>query len=199
MLVPSAGSRLRRAVLLAVAALAVHEARYLLAYGADAGRAEAATGHAYLHVVGPLLGALAVAVLLVSVLAPAIHRRLPRLADPDATTERAAGYAMALLAIFVCQELLEAALAGHGDLFAGVAGPGGWLALPLAIAFGALMESAGHWLERAELRVATAFAPRRRSRFAAPPQACTAPELAPLCARPLAFGLSRRPPPLPAV
>ena len=143
MLVRTAGSRLRGAALLALAALAVHEARYVLAYGAHADRAQAASGHGYLQLIAPLLVAAAAAALVVSVLAPAIHRRLPRLADPAAGTERAAGYAGALLAIFVCQELLEGVLAGHGNVFAGVIGPGGWLALPLAIVFGALMEWAG--------------------------------------------------------
>ncbi len=192
-----AGSRLRRAALLALAALAVHEARYLLAYGAHADGAETAAGHSYLQLLAPLLAAVAAAAIAVTVLAPLVHRRLPRLADPAAATERAAGYAATLLTVFVGQELLEGAIAGH-DLFAGVTGPGGWLALPLAIAFGALIESAGHWLERAELRLATAFAPKRPRAPArsAPP---AAPWLAPLCSQPLAFGLSRRPPPLPAV
>jgi hypothetical protein len=192
-----AGSRLRQAALLALAALAVHEARYLLAYGAHAERAETAAGHTYLQLLAPLLAAVAAAAIAVTVLAPVVHRRLPRLADPAAATERAAGYAVALLAIFACQELLEGAIAGH-DVFAGLTGPGGWLALPLAIAFGALIESAGRWLERAELRVATALVrsrPRAQAGSARPPT----PRLAPLCSRPLAFGLSRRPPPLPTV
>jgi hypothetical protein len=145
-----------------------------------------------------VLGALAAAALVVSVLAPAVHRRLPRLADPPAGTERAAGYAVALLAIFVCQELVEGAIAGHEGLFAGIAGPGGWLALPLAIVFGALIESAGHWLERAELRVAAAFVTPRRRAVPSLPRP-SAPHLVPLCARPLAFGFGRRPPPLPVV
>ena len=38
---------------------------------------------------------------------PAIHRRLPRIADPASATERAAAFAAVLLAIFVCQELAE--------------------------------------------------------------------------------------------
>jgi hypothetical protein len=191
---------MRSAALLALAALAVHEARYLLAYGAHAGRVEAASGHAYLQVAAPLLAAAAGAAIVASVLAPALMRRLPRLADPAAGTERAAGYAVALLAIFVCQELIEGIVAGHGDILGGVAGPGGWLALPLAIAFGALIELAGRWLERAEVRITAAFSgPRRRPGAAPPAPRPTDLRRAPLCSRPLAFGLSRRPPPLPAV
>jgi hypothetical protein len=190
-----AGSRLRPAALLALAAVAVHEARYLLAFGAHTERADVAAGHAYLQLLAPLLVAVAVCAIAATLLAPVLHRRMPRLADPAAGTERAAGYALALLGIFVCQEVLEGALAGHGDVLAGIAGPGGWLALPLAIAFGALIEAAGRWLDRAELRVAGAFArPRRRRGTSAPRPA--APQLTPLCARPLAFGLGRRPPPL---
>ena len=199
MLARGAGSRMRSAALLALAALAVHEARYLLAYGAHAGRVEAASGHAYLQVAAPLLAAAAGAAIVGSVLAPALMRRLPRLADPAAGTERAAGYAVALLAIFVCQELIEGIVAGHGDILGGVAGPGGWLALPLAIAFGALIELAGRWLDRAELHVAGLFAPARARTDTSHPGPLADPRRTPLCSRPLAFGLSRRPPPLPAV
>jgi hypothetical protein len=199
MLAPTAGSRLRSTALLLIGALVVHEARYLLAYGAQAGGVEASTGHAYLQLIAPLLVAAAAAAIVVSLVAPAIHRRLPRLADPGSATERAAGYAAALLAIFVAQEVCEALLSGgHAGALGGIAGPGGWLALPLAIAVGALIEAAARWLDRAEQRVAVAFAPaapRAPAAIAPPPEL----DRAPLCSRPLAFGLSRRPPPLPAV
>jgi hypothetical protein len=61
--VTSAAGRLRLAALLAAGALGVHELRYALAYGANAGRHAAEQGHAYLSVLIPLvmLGALVAA------------------------------------------------------------------------------------------------------------------------------------------
>ena len=191
-----AGARVRAVALLALGALAVHEVRYALVPGDAA--AVAGGAHAYLHLLIPLLVGAAAAVLAVSVLAPAVHRRMPRIADPASATERAAVYALVLLAIFVCQELLEAALSGApADALGAVAGPGGWMALPLAMLFGALAEAASHWLARAETRVASVLLPQRRRRRPRPLRPVT-PDLVPLCSRPLAFGLGRRPPPLPA-
>jgi hypothetical protein len=187
-----AGSTLRTAALLAIAAVALHELRYALVGAPVAG------GHSYLHVLTPPLLVGAVAVAAISVLAPAIRRRVPRIADPSSGTERAAAYALALLAIFVCQELAEALATGSpADLVAAVAGTGGWLALPLAMALGALVEFARRVLERAEVRVAAAVVRRapRRAHAASRP---LAPDLIPVWSRPLAFGLSRRPPPLAA-
>jgi hypothetical protein len=196
--VRKAGVRLRAGALLAVGALAVHELRYLLAYGSHGEGAGVNGAHGYLQLLAPLLVAGAFALIAVSVLAPAIHRRLPRIADPGAGTERAAAYALALLALFACQEAAEALVTGvPGNALHAVAGPGGWLALPLAMLFGALAELAGRWLDRAETRIASIFVtrrPRPRAKQARP----VAPRLVPLCSRPLAFGFGRRPPPLPA-
>jgi hypothetical protein len=193
-----AGARLRAAALLAVGALAVHELRYALTLGVHGEAGSPGGAHAYLQLLAPLLVAAAFALIAVSVLAPALHRRLPRIADPNAGTERAAAYALWLLGLFICQELVEALLSGApAEALHALAGPGGWLALPLAMLFGALAELAGRWLDRAEARIASIFAgsrPRPRDRQRRP----AAPALVPLCSRPLAFGLSRRPPPLAA-
>ena len=189
------GSRLRLLALLLVAALSLHEARYLLVSGEYSGLAEV---HGYLALLAPILAVVATAAVIASLLAPLVHRRLPRLADPAASTERAAAYAIALLAISFCQELIEGVVAGQGGVLGGIAGPGGWLALPLAIVLGALVEAARDRLERVECRVALAVVPRPRrapARIVAPRM----PQRAPLCSRPLAFGLGRRPPPLSAV
>jgi hypothetical protein len=148
-------SRLRATALIAAASLALHQLRYLLA----SDHAAAANGHAYLPFAG-LLAALLLAAAgaeLVRVVAirggcgPA--RPLPfRRAWPLA--------AVALLAVFFGQELLEGMLSagranGAGAVFAG----GGWVAVPLAAGFGGLVAAflAG---ARAVLRVAGA---RRRA------------------------------------
>jgi hypothetical protein len=184
------GSRLRLLALLLVAALSLHEARYLLVSGEYSGLAHV---HGYLELLAPILAVVAAAAVVASLLAPLVHRRLPRLADPSAATERAAAYAIALLAIFFCQELIEGLVADQGAL-GGIAGPGGWLALPLAIGLGALVEAARGRLEQVERRVAVAVLPRPR-RAVARVNAPRMPVRVPLCSRPLAFGLGRRPPP----
>lgn len=195
--VHQAGARLRATALLAVGALAVHQLRYALAYGPRPD-GSATDEHAYLHLLGPLLLAAAAATVIVSVLAPAVRRRLPRLSDPASSTERAAGYAIALLAIFFGQELLEAVLSDAPDgLLQVVAAPAAWMVLPLAMLFGAFAEAASHLLERAEVRIATALRQPRLHGQARQRRPISA-HLTPLCSRPLAFGLGRRPPPLPA-
>ena len=50
--------RSRAAALLPLAALAVHDLRYRLAYGGDAGHELARQGHAYLGIAKPLVGVL---------------------------------------------------------------------------------------------------------------------------------------------
>jgi membrane protease YdiL (CAAX protease family) len=186
------------AALLAVGALALHQLRYLLAYGGEAGTALESQGHSYLDTAAPLLVAVAVALLVVSVLIPAFVRLAPVLARDVCATERAAGYAAALLAVYFAQELAEGVLAGgHPAGLAGVLGFGGWLALPLAMALGALASVVRGWLYRAERSLATALGrrrlPRPQRRAPAPPRPSARPALSSLALR---FGFARRPPPL---
>jgi hypothetical protein len=186
------------AALLAVGALALHQLRYLLAYGGQASAELERQGHSYLDTAAPLLVAAAVALLVVSVLVPATLRLAPVLARDICATERAAGYAAALLLVYFTQELTEGLLAGgHPAGVAGVLGAGGWLALPLAMALGALASIARGWLYRAERSLATALArpglPRAQRRAPAPALAPARPALSSLGLR---FGLARRPPPL---
>jgi len=124
--VTSVAGRFRLAALLAAGALAVHELRYVLAYGGRAGHDAAAQGHAYLSVVVPL-------VLLVG-LAAAAHL-IVRLAGGEAGDARTRRYfrlwlgcALTLAAAYCAQELLEGWLAaGHPAGVAGVLGHGGWI------------------------------------------------------------------------
>ncbi len=189
---PSLGSRVRAGALLALGALGVHQLRYLLVTGDVS-----VTGHTYLELLAPLLVGTAIAAIGLSFAAAALRRRLPKPLDPGCATERAAAYAVGLLAVYLAQELTEGLLvAGHGGAAEILTGAGGWLAVPLAMAFGAFAALAGVWLDRVEASLVPAAdrpklrAPRRlRSR--------TSPELPALAARPLAFGLARRPPPAP--
>jgi hypothetical protein len=135
--------RYRGMALLPLAALAVHQLRYGLAFGADAQERLALEGHGY-------LGSLeAVAVMLCAV---AFGSFLTRLAGAwcgkpgDAggrrhgTLKLWAAAALALVVIYSGQELLEGMLAaGHPPGVEGVLGHGGWLMTPLSIAIGGLL------------------------------------------------------------
>lgn len=129
-----------------VAALLVHQLRYELAFGADAPRALAAQGHAYLSSLTPwfvLLAALALGASLGSLV-----QRWARGGGhaAGAMSPRAAGVrvwllaSLGLFAIYAGQELLEGAFAhGHATGFAAVVGGGGWCALPAALLVGGAM------------------------------------------------------------
>jgi hypothetical protein len=186
------------AALLVAGALVLHQLRYLLAYGGTAGAELERQGHAYLDLVAPLLIATAVAMLIASVVAPAVLRLAPVLTCDVSSTERAAGYAAALLAVYFTQELAEGVLAsGHPSGFVGVLGASGWLALPLAMGLGALAAIARGWLYRAERRLAAVVdrhrLPRAPKRVRPPLSPSLRPALSSLALR---FGLARRPPPL---
>lgn len=134
--------------------LAVHELRYLVSYGPDAGQTLAHHGHGYLSLVMPavaLLAALSFGHLLVgnAVVRPAGSastvrwRRLWPLAS------------LGIFSIYASQELLEGlTAAGHPAGWAAVFGGSGWTALPLAGALGALVASALRLVRRLESRPA---------------------------------------------
>lgn len=133
--------RARAAALLPLASLGVHDLRYRLAYGGDAGHQLARQGHSYLGVVKPAIGVLCalVAADLVARLA-----RAWRLGDAgEARLSRSRLWVLAtvaLIAVYFGQELLEGAIfAGHPGGLAGVLGAGGWTAIPLSLAAGGLL------------------------------------------------------------
>jgi hypothetical protein len=188
------GSGARTAALLVLGALALHELRYLIAFGGEAPSILAQHGHGYLGFLAPLLVAGAAAAIVTSVVAPALLGRMAPARRPY-TEERAAGYAAGLVAVFFAQELAESLLSGgHPDGVAAVLGAGGWVVLPLAIALGALAAFAARQLDRAALTVSRRFvpprprAPRQLGRLPAGPP----PSLARFD---LSFGFARRPPP----
>lgn len=130
---------LRAAALLLVGVLAVHELRYVIAFGGDAGETLAHHGHGYLSFVTPLVGMLS-AIGLGQVLVRAAGRR-PAVSPAGVRLCRLWPVAsLALLCIYTSQELLEGLLApGHPAGWAGVFSGGGWVAVPLAVAFGAFV------------------------------------------------------------
>jgi hypothetical protein len=185
--------RIRLAALLALGAYAVHQLRYLAAYGADGSAQLARQGHGYLEAALPVLAAFALAVAAATVIG-AMSASRPRAAGG---IRRALTCAAALLTIFFAQELIEGSLAaGHPAGLAALVAGGGWLALPLALAIGAAVAALLRLLEGAERVLATLLL-RPRGRRRAPARRgrpLAARRLTPLRS-PLAFGLSRRPPP----
>ncbi|HEY8465232.1 MAG TPA: hypothetical protein VIL04_00355 [Solirubrobacterales bacterium] len=184
----------RLVALIALGALALHQLRYALAHGPEAGAALAREGHAYLQLVaGPVL-TLALAAIVVSVVRRAWSGG-PRSAP---SAPRTYGWITAsLLAVFAVQELAEGALfAGHASGIAALVGGGGWLALPLAAVIGALLTAASLLLSRADEALAELIERVRSPRRAPRATRSTGTERA--VRRPgfdLRFGFARRPPP----
>jgi hypothetical protein len=194
--VTSAAGRLRLAALLAAGALGVHELRYALAYGANAGRHAAEQGHAYLSVLIPLvmLGALVAAAQL-----------LLRFAGGRPSTGRARrfarlwlGCALTLAAAYCAQETIEGWLAaGHPAGVAGVLTHGGWIGLASAPLVGGLIALVVRGAAAA-VQPRTAAATWRPALRPVPAVASSAPLFA-LSPDPVARFLAGRGPPLTSV
>jgi hypothetical protein len=152
-------SLLRTSALLAAAMLGVHQLRYALAYGGDAGHQLARQGHGYLIAVEPLV--IAVLALALGQLLRSLAGGPRRAAGPARLRRRWASASAALLGAYVAQEWLEGALAaGHPAGPAGVAGHGGWLAVPLALAIGLLVALLVRGAELAVAAIRARPAPR---------------------------------------
>jgi hypothetical protein len=166
-------SALRTSALIALGAFAVHQLRYL------AGDGDAAGGqvHSYL--------AEALPVLIVLAASSALGATAAALST-GSTTRRSAGWTsctVALLLIFAAQETAEG-LAPFAHR--------GWIAVPIAIVVGRIVSLLLAAFRSVEQRlVGTRSTPRAPS-VVGQARPCHA---RPLTAKPLAFGLARRPPP----
>src|ERR1700756_4202465 len=148
----SAFRGLAQAGLLPPAALAVHELRYVLAFGPNAGIELQRQGHAYLHSFAPWIAVAAalVAGAFLRALGRAFTGRtsVPRLSVSFATLWLAC--TSCLIAIYVGQELLEGVFAaGHPTGWIGVFGYGGWWSIPVAACIGLVLAAvypAAHWV-----------------------------------------------------
>jgi hypothetical protein len=136
--------RLRYAALLAVAAFAAHQLRFVVAYGHDARRLLSEPGHEYL----PFAEAL-VLVLLAAALGQFARLALSRAHAEPAPASFASMWLRtsgAIVAIYLTQESIEGAFAPGHPVFA----HGGWTIVPIAIALGVavavLMRGANHVL-----------------------------------------------------
>lgn len=191
--------RLAPIALMPAAAFAVHQLRYWLAFGSQAGVELQRQGHSYLHSVVPwivLLIAVTVGVFL-HALGRAFggQRSLPRY------TASFAGLwllcAACLIAIYITQEFLEGLFAtGHPGGLAGIFGDGGWWSIPVALGVGLVLAAVfqgARWVlrqvfERYSRRVAV---PHGRPRALSSRRDVALPRLTPL-----ARGWSGRGPPV---
>jgi hypothetical protein len=178
------------------AALGVHQLRYWLAFGGNAGVELRAQGHSYLHSVVPWI------VMLAAVAASIFVRAAGRALSGEPTpARRTLSFAalwllcsVMLVAIYSVQEFLEGLyLIGHPSGLVGIFGYGGWWAIPAACAVGlvlaALFRGAG-WVLAEIVR-------RRRVRAGhVTPSSQLAPAFLALTSpAPLADGWSGRGPP----
>jgi hypothetical protein len=187
-----------RVGLVPAAALAVHQLRFLLAYGPSAGLELARQGHSYLHSLTPWI---------VFACAATVGWFLRAVGRAMAGQTSAPRYALSLtglwlicfaglLAIYVLQEALEGLLAtGHPGGLVGIFGYGGWWSIPAALCVGLVLATIFHGARWALDEVARRSSPAPSDRPPAP--ARPARPVAVLLPRPapLAGGWSGRGPP----
>jgi hypothetical protein len=189
---------LAQVALLPPAAFAVHQLRYMLAFGSSAGIELQRTGHSYLHSLVPWL------ILLVALVAGGFLKALGRaFAGQTSLSRYTLSFAAlwltcsaCLVAIFVCQELLEGLfLTGHPAGLVGVFGFGGWWSIPASLCIGLVLAALFHgarWVLAEVVRRRTAGRPA----WSGPALALTRPRDAAISlVAPLAGGWSLRGPP----
>ncbi len=140
--------------LLPPAAFAVHQLRFLLAFGGGAGAELQRTGHSYLSSLVPWI------VLLIALAAGGFLRALGRVCAGQRSLSRYTlsltglwfACSACLLAIYVSQEFLEGLFAtGHPAGLAGIFGYGGWWSIPAAVCVGLVLAAVlhgAHWVLR---------------------------------------------------
>jgi hypothetical protein len=136
-----------RVALLPPAAFAVHQLRYVLAFGTNAGLELQRQGHSYLHSAVPWI------VALIALVAGGFLRSLGKaFAGHTSLSRFSLSFSAlwlvcsgALVAIYVSQELLEGfVVTGHPAGLAGVLGYGGWWSIPVALCVGLVLAAVFH-------------------------------------------------------
>jgi hypothetical protein len=187
-----------------VAAFAVHQLRFVLAFGSGAGAELKETGHSYFHSVVPWI------MLLVGISVGAFLWSLGRAATGRRSTsasKRGISFltlwfvcASCLLAIYCTQEFLEGLLAtGHPTGIEGIFGFGGLWSIPAAIGVGLVLATLVHgasWtLEQVSRRCSSVL----RARARRIPRVVRPRDIALLRVAPLVRGWCDRGPPVPRV
>lgn len=185
-------------VLLPPGAFAVHQLRFMLAFGAAADAELHRTGHSYLHSVVPWL--IALIGLAAGWMLRGVARALSGRRTPGRWAVSLSGLwvlcTAALIAIYVAQESLEGLFAsGHPAGLAGIFGFGGWWAVFAAACVGLVLAAVCHGAAWAIETIATRSRTRPpRAEPPAPPSYRLASG-ALLRPAPLADGWSGRGPP----
>jgi len=178
--------RLRLLATLPPAALVLHEGAFAISGGG------LRASHGYLELAVPLVAALTASAAAAAIIAPLLAPQR----DPRRPSRAPLSLAVALIGIFVFQELVEAVLLGGGLAGLGAALAAAWALPPLALVLGSCSAALIAGLERtSELileLVGPASRPGERPAAAHRPPAS---ELGGPAISPLAFGLARRPPP----
>jgi hypothetical protein len=184
--------------LVPAAAFAVHQLRYWLAFGSQAGAELERQGHSYLHSVTPWI------VFLIAVAIGAFLRALGRAFGGQRTTpRRTVSFAVlwllcsaSLVAIYMSQEFLEGLLAtGHPGGLTGIFGFGGWWSLPAAAAVGLALAAVFYGARWVLYEVAERYRQDHGPVFAPPPKARRPGALLVFRLTPLVGGRSERGPP----
>jgi len=190
---------LGQAALLPPAAFAVHQLRYMLAYGAATGPELERTGHSYLHSIVPWLAMLLA-------LAAGVFLRAMGAAFSQQTSMRRyslsfaalwAACSGALIVIFAGQEFLEGLFAvGHPAGVSGIFGFGGWWAIPAAACLGLVLAAVFHGARWVVGEIARLRARSRRIVCTDIPVPSWPQRLVRLASAPLVAGWSPRGPPV---
>ena len=184
--------------LLPAAAFAVHQLRYLLAYGSAAGVELERQGHSYMHSLVPWV------VLLIALVVGGFLRALGKAFSGQTSASRFtvsfAGLwlacSVALVCIYACQESLEGLFAtGHPGGWVGIFGFGGWWSIPAAICVGLVLAAVFHGARWVLDEVARRFSGPRSCRRRQVGPATRPPLVSLPSVAPLADGWSGRGPP----
>jgi hypothetical protein len=156
---------LARAATVPAAAMAVHQLRYLLAYGNGAALELQRQGHSYLHSLVPwtILGLGLAAGAFLSALGRAMSGQTSAPRYGLSLMGLWLSCSACLIAVYAGQEFLEGLFAtGHPAGLAGIFGYGGWWAIPAAVCVGLVLAALLHGARWVLHEVATRRSPARR-------------------------------------
>lgn len=191
-----AGSLLRAAALVFLSSFAVHQIRFLLAF--SSGSTSDVNGQSFVGHVPPMLAATAFALiaarLWIAYSAASAPRSTPSV---DSTITRSLSFGVAILSVYLTQEMLESALfSAHAQGVVAVLAGSGWVAVAAALCLGPLCILLDRGIGRLEEQVARAGRPHVSTVGQSYCKALFFDPIPRPSLSPLAFGIASRPPPL---
>jgi hypothetical protein len=184
---------LRLAAFVALGSFALHQCRYAVGQGGNAGEALARDGHAHVGLVLAITLLIAIVVPAVTLLLAAGGPREDRFPHARIGPMRCA---IVLLAAFWMQELGEGVVsASHPAGLDAILGHGGVVAFPLALVLGYVLFLLQGSLDAVEDRIAGSLVRRSVAEAGGPKPLYVEPERPPHAGLGLVFGFACRPPP----